>query len=296
METNVNETTVPTSNQPQPMIVIEAEEPAYEDVADRAETRRSRGLRSLYRNPNNKVVAGVCGGTGDMPGIDPTLVRLGWIVMTLFTGGGGFWAYLVLWAMLPVGTQAQGRMRPAAIELKDKSLARTAYLLMGLGVLWLLSNAGILPQLFSTFSSVAVRIFWPALLIGAGYLLLRSSGRNWRKDVNAVRGNVRSAVNESSPARNEVRDGVASLRRNMPLHRSADNRVVLGVCGGIGERLGVDANLVRLIWTVVTIGTMGLGIPVYVVAGVLLPGEQPVAPTSAAAEPQEVIIVDGSVS
>ena len=50
-------------------------------------------------------------------------------------------------------------------------------LLIGLGALWLLTNVGILPRLFSVAWAVVGVLFWPALLIGAGYLLLRNSGR-----------------------------------------------------------------------------------------------------------------------
>ncbi|MBQ9860710.1 MAG: PspC domain-containing protein [Clostridia bacterium] len=43
--------------------------------------------KKLYRS-NNKKICGVCAGVGEYFNIDPTLVRLGWVVLTLFAGSG----------------------------------------------------------------------------------------------------------------------------------------------------------------------------------------------------------------
>lgn len=42
--------------------------------------------KKLYRSAHDKKIAGVCGGIGVYFGIDPTLIRLGWIVLTVLTG------------------------------------------------------------------------------------------------------------------------------------------------------------------------------------------------------------------
>ena len=47
----------------------------------------------------------------------------------------------------------------------------------------------------------------------------------------------------------------------------------MGVCGGIGKKLGIDANLVRLIWAALSIGSIGMGVIAYVAVGLLLPEE-----------------------
>jgi phage shock protein PspC (stress-responsive transcriptional regulator) len=46
---------------------------------------------------------------------------------------------------------------------------------------------------------------------------------------------------------------------------------VLGVCGGIAARLGVDAVFVRLGWVVLTLVSMGLGIFLYLLVALVLP-------------------------
>jgi phage shock protein C len=55
------------------------------------------------------------------------------------------------------------------------------------------------------------------------------------------------------------------------LARSADDRWLGGVCGGVADYLGMDANLVRLLVVLGTVLGLGSLILVYVVAWVLMP-------------------------
>jgi phage shock protein C len=57
------------------------------------------------------------------------------------------------------------------------------------------------------------------------------------------------------------------------LIRTRDGRIVAGVCSGIGEYLGVDANVIRLIFALITVFTAGFGILLYLVAWVVIPEE-----------------------
>jgi phage shock protein PspC (stress-responsive transcriptional regulator) len=56
--------------------------------------------RSLYRSENDRVLAGVCGGLADYFDIDPVVVRLGWVLCSLFAGAGVL-LYLVAWVVVP---------------------------------------------------------------------------------------------------------------------------------------------------------------------------------------------------
>ncbi len=42
--------------------------------------------KKLYRSRTNRMVAGVMGGLGDFFGVDPVLLRLGYLILTVFTG------------------------------------------------------------------------------------------------------------------------------------------------------------------------------------------------------------------
>lgn len=54
------------------------------------------------------------------------------------------------------------------------------------------------------------------------------------------------------------------------LRRSATDCKICGVCGGLGEYLGIDSNVIRLIWVAVTLFA-GVGVLLYIIAAVLLP-------------------------
>lgn len=49
---------------------------------------------------NDKMIAGVCGGLANYLGIDPTLVRIAYVLMVLFAGFG-ILLYVILWIIMP---------------------------------------------------------------------------------------------------------------------------------------------------------------------------------------------------
>ena len=55
------------------------------------------------------------------------------------------------------------------------------------------------------------------------------------------------------------------------LYRSETNRMICGVCGGIGEYLNVDSTIIRLLWAI--FACAGAGIPAYFIAAVIIPRE-----------------------
>lgn len=56
--------------------------------------------KRLYRSRTDKSIAGVCGGLAAYFGIDPTLVRIIFVILTLM-GGPGLLLYVVLWLIMP---------------------------------------------------------------------------------------------------------------------------------------------------------------------------------------------------
>lgn len=57
------------------------------------------------------------------------------------------------------------------------------------------------------------------------------------------------------------------------LYRSNNNKVLLGICGGIGEYLNVDPVVIRLLW-VIFCCMGGSGVLAYIVAAVIIPYQQ----------------------
>ena len=57
-------------------------------------------MKRLYRNKSDVMIAGVCSGIGKYLDVDPTAIRLAFVLL-LFVGLGGLWMYLVLWIIMP---------------------------------------------------------------------------------------------------------------------------------------------------------------------------------------------------
>ena len=51
--------------------------------------------KRLYRSSVNYMLAGVCGGIGEYFNIDPTLIRLAWVIVTCMSFGSGIIAYII---------------------------------------------------------------------------------------------------------------------------------------------------------------------------------------------------------
>jgi phage shock protein PspC (stress-responsive transcriptional regulator) len=58
-------------------------------------------MKKLYRSKTDRKLAGICGGLGNYFNIDPTLVRVGFVVLALPGGLPGVLPYLILWVIIP---------------------------------------------------------------------------------------------------------------------------------------------------------------------------------------------------
>ena len=59
-------------------------------------------MKQIRKSNTNKKIAGVCGGIGEYFGIDPTLVRLGFVALS-FLAGGGLAVYIIAAIIMPEG-------------------------------------------------------------------------------------------------------------------------------------------------------------------------------------------------
>ena len=57
-------------------------------------------MKRLYKIEQGKKIAGVCGGIAEYFDIDPTMVRLGWVLFCAL-GGSGFLAYIIAAIIIP---------------------------------------------------------------------------------------------------------------------------------------------------------------------------------------------------
>ena len=64
------------------------------------EKRKMQEIKKLYRSKDDRMLAGVCGGIGEYLDIDPTVVRILWIVSAVF-GGVGILVYILCAIVIP---------------------------------------------------------------------------------------------------------------------------------------------------------------------------------------------------
>lgn len=58
--------------------------------------------KKLYRSQTDRMFAGVCGGLGQYTGIDPTVVRVVFAALVIFSAGAALLLYLALMLIVPL--------------------------------------------------------------------------------------------------------------------------------------------------------------------------------------------------
>ena len=63
--------------------------------------------------------------------------------------------------------------------------------------------------------------------------------------------------------------------KKVRLVKSKTNKLLTGVCGGIGELIGIDPTIIRLIWAALSLAG-GSGIVLYIIAAIIIPEDDDV--------------------
>ncbi|MGE5541164.1 MAG: PspC domain-containing protein [Bacillota bacterium] len=80
--------------------------------------------KRLYRSRTNKVLEGVCAGVGEYFDVDPVLVRLIYLMATVFTGFvPGIVGYIIAMLIVPEQPKAVTESKPKEEPVKDDSAA-----------------------------------------------------------------------------------------------------------------------------------------------------------------------------
>lgn len=58
-------------------------------------------MNHLTKSSKDKMIFGVCGGLSDWTGIDSSIIRIGFVLGSIFSGSLLFWIYLLLGIILP---------------------------------------------------------------------------------------------------------------------------------------------------------------------------------------------------
>lgn len=149
--------------------------------------------QKLYRSTTDSMIGGVAAGLAKYFGIDPTLIRLVWLVSALF-GGTGVFLYIVAWIIIPPepdgdpspvfekSEELRERVIEAAKDVEERlkgaaqagpdtdSPERVQKRRQALG--WILIGIGVLLLARNVFSWFSLSHTWPLLLILGGIVLI----------------------------------------------------------------------------------------------------------------------------
>jgi phage shock protein PspC (stress-responsive transcriptional regulator) len=97
------------------------DEEIFEDVPPKTSRRSRSSYRQLFRDEDNKVVAGVSSGLGHYLGIDAVWVRLLWVLLCIFSSGIFILIYILLWIIVPpaISTSDKLKMRGEPINISN---------------------------------------------------------------------------------------------------------------------------------------------------------------------------------
>ncbi len=143
--------------------------------------------KKLLRKTGDKMIAGVASGIADYFDIDANMVRLLFILLTIF-GGSGILLYIILWILIPSDisknmgggrdvmrenvremketvSEVAKEFKSRPKEKKERSQLGFGIVIVVVGILFLLNNLGI-------FEMVEVQKFWPLLLVFLGIYIV----------------------------------------------------------------------------------------------------------------------------
>lgn len=60
--------------------------------------------KRLFKSNRNRILCGVCGGIGEFFGVDPTVIRVAWVLFAMT--GAGILAYIAAGIIIPTGSEA----------------------------------------------------------------------------------------------------------------------------------------------------------------------------------------------
>ena len=197
--------------------------------------------RKLYRSQQSRMIGGVCGGMAEYFGIDPNLMRLLFIVLT-FLGGTGILIYIASLIIIP-NNPDQTIPEKSESLIKDKSLFWGS-LLVVIGLFLLFRQIG----LFYSFHiwQIPWQSVWAVMFIIIGVILLFNKTKTAKAE---------------SPETNSGKK----------LYRSRSQKMISGVCGGLAEYFEIDVSVVRILWVIGTLLSIGLGVLAYVIMLIIFP-------------------------
>ncbi len=217
-------------------------------------------VKRLFRSRTDRVLAGVCGGLADYFSIDPVLMRILWVIISFF-GGVGLLLYIAAAIIIPQETDSVANLdtddKPGNSDRNDKALFWGSLLvIVGIGLI--LKQFG----LFTYFSMMDIpwQVIWAVLLILLGVYIMFFRNKTTTRQTNGS--------NSLDDASYEQKSDLIDEKQ---VYRSYKNKMIAGVCGGLAEYFDMDATIVRLIYVLLSMASVGMGLIAYLVMALIFP-------------------------
>ena len=219
------------------------------------DTENTQTRQNLYRSQNDAYLGGVCGGIAKYLGVDSLLVRLVFVLSTLFVGAG---VVVYIAALILVPEDPEEELMPTDSPVKMDSTAVWGMALVGFGALLLLKQLGL--SRFFYFFDLPISTIWALTLIGVGAFILYQQYEKRDED-------------EATGDGSDTASAGSSFTLNVT--RSRSDRKVAGICGGLSEAWNIDSTIIRLGWILGTLLSSGLGVLLYLLFIFIFPEEDP---------------------
>lgn len=207
----------------------------------------SEGTARVTKSASNRVMFGVCGGLGEYFNLDPNIVRLIFIVLTIF-GGLGVIAYIAGAILMPEPSQSNGSTEDKPVKNSGNTILIIGSILIIIGIYYILRETDFF--FFPHWLNVWIwRIthffnFWGIVLIIFGLLLI------FRHH-----------------SKTEVKEG--------RLFKLKSDRKIGGVCAGLGKYLGIDPTIIRIVFVLFALfASFKVAVISYIILLILMPEEE----------------------
>lgn len=230
--------------------------------------------RRLTKSRTDRMIDGVCGGVAAYFGIDPTLVRVAWVLVTLL-GGSGIIIYIAAMILMPKAPVAEAAAPPDP-PVPGSARSNTRFwgiILIVIGAFWMLGNLDL--HFWHNWWWLSFGTVVPVLLILAGVAFL-FGGREYVSAAPATAapladaGSGPDAPADGTPvAAMSPAPGMAQAR----LTRSRTEKQIAGVCGGLALWLRIDPVFIRLAFVMAAIASFGFMLLIYILLAIALPVE-----------------------
>ncbi|MCX6174953.1 MAG: PspC domain-containing protein [Ignavibacteriales bacterium] len=205
----------------------------------------SSPIKKFSRSKNNVVITGVCAGIAEYMKTEPANIRV-IALLTLLFGGWSIVAYLITASLIPVDKNSLPLSQPEIISIRKenfKTVVGGLLILFGFYFAFRIIGIASSSRIFILPDDFIFSL--AAFAIGIYFLIIK-------------------------PSNTEIILSVLPEK----LFRSIADRKVTGVCGGLAKYIGIDATILRIIFILATLLTLGIFALLYLILVVFIPYEE----------------------